>query len=174
MTGQVFLEPLTPEGFAAFGQVIEAGAGPGRPVNLGTAMRFDRLGLLENARPAARPNLAVFRLAPQGLPFPLTLFERHPHSSQAFVPMRGARWLLCVAPEDAAGRPDAARARAFVGGPGRGVNLRRGAWHHPLIALDEPAELAMLAWEDGSGGDCVEHRLADPVLVQDPGGAAAG
>jgi ureidoglycolate lyase len=38
-------------------------------------------------------------------------------------------------------------------------------WHHPIIALEAPAEFAMLAWEDGSPGDCVVRQLSEPLLV---------
>jgi ureidoglycolate lyase len=40
-----------------------------------------------------------------------------------------------------------------------------GVWHHPILALDGPADFVMLAWEDGSALDCVEHPLAEPVRV---------
>jgi ureidoglycolate lyase len=166
----VVAEPLTPERFAPFGDVVSAGRGAGRDTNLGTAVRFDWTSALESTRPAARANLAVFRSAPQTLPFTYTLLERHPHSTQAFLPMACARFLIGVAPARADGAPDPGGLIAFVGGPGQGFNLRRGVWHHPILALDAPAEFAMLAWEDGSAEDCVEHPLAAPVrVVEAPG-----
>ena len=162
------VEPLDADAFAPFGQVIGADIGPGRSVNLGTARRFDHAAALESARPGARPNLAVFRSAPIALPVRVAMLERHPHSTQAFLPLSGGRWLICVAPEAPGGGPDAAALRAFVGAPGRGVNLARGLWHHPILALDEAATFAMLAWEDGSAGDCEEQALARALDVGEP------
>ena len=57
------------------------------------------------------------------------------------------------------------RLEAFICGPGQGVNYHRGVWHHPIIALEAPAELAMLAWEDGGPGDCVVVQLPEPLRV---------
>jgi len=168
-TRRVIAQPLEAGAFAPFGQVLEAPGGPGRVVNLGTARRHDRAAALENARPAAEPNVAVFRCEPQALPFRVTLLERHPHSTQLFAALRARRWLLIAAPSRPDGSPDADGLRAFLCGPGQGVNLARGVWHHPVIVLDEPAELLMLAWEDGGPGDCEEHPLAaGPEVVAPP------
>jgi ureidoglycolate lyase len=45
------------------------------------------------------------------------------------------------------------------------VNYRAGVWHHPIIALDGPADFVMLAWEDGTPRDCEERPLSAPLLV---------
>jgi ureidoglycolate lyase len=162
---------LGPVAFAPFGQVIAAGDGVGRSVNLGTADRLDHAARFESTRPEARLNLAVFRAAPQVLPFMVTLLERHPCSTQTFVPLRASRWLVCVAPARPDGAPDPAGLRAFVARGGQGIHFHRGVWHHPIVAFDEPADLVMLAWEDGSPQDCVEFPLAEPVdVVAEPSG----
>lgn len=163
----VTAEPLTPEGFAPFGEVLGMSHAAGRDVNLGTAVRFDHAAHLENARPGARPNLAVFQAAAQSLPFAVTLLERHPFSTQAFLPLRAARWLICAAPSLADGMPDIAGLRAFGARGDQGVNLRRAIWHHPILALEEDAVLAMLAWEDGSSDDCEQWKLEALLTVQD-------
>ena len=162
---RIAARPLAREAFAPFGQVLEAPAAAGRRVNLGTAGRSDRLAALESTRPAARPNVAIFRCDPQALPFRVTMLERHPHSTQMFASLRSGDWLVVVAPSLPGGEPDAAAARAFRCGPGQGVNLARGTWHHPVLALGEPAELLMLAWEDGGPLDCEERPLGEPFEV---------
>ena len=174
MPRRVAAVPLTPAAFAPFGDVLGTASAPSAPaaptsqdraVNLGTARRSDRVAALESSRPAAAPNVALFRCEPQALPFRATLLERHPHSTQLFASLGGARWLLLVAPTLADGEPDVEGARAFLASPGQGVNFRRGLWHHPVIALDRPAELLMLAWEDGGPGDCEERPLASPIEI---------
>lgn len=166
MSARVRAEPLAEEAFAPFGDVVWAGKGEGGSANQGTAVRWDRCARLESSRPGATPNLAVFRAAAQPLPLAVRLLERHPCSSQAFLPLVCARFLVVVAPAGADGGPDLARLRAFVCGPGQGINYHRGVWHHPIVALDRPAELAMLAWEDGGPGDCEERPLDQPVWVE--------
>lgn len=160
-------QPLTRDAFSPFGDVIGLELSGGHSANQGTATRFDRVAKLVSHRPQAEPNLAVFRSVAKTLPFEVRLLERHPCSTQMFVPLACQRFLVVVCPEDARGEPDVTRLRAFVGGPGQGVNYRPGTWHHPIIALDGAADLLMLAWEDGSALDCEERPLATPVLVTD-------
>jgi len=159
--------PLSVEGFAPFGDVVSAGLKAGDAANQGTAVRFNWCGQLMSSRAGARPNLAVFRSTAQPLPFTVKLLEKHPCSTQAFVPMVCARFLVCVAPKGLDGFPDVTALRAFVCGPGQGINYHADVWHHPIIALDGPAEFAMLAWEDGSAQDCVEHTLGEQILITD-------
>ncbi len=161
------VEPLTVAAFSPFGFVVSAGLRAGTSANQGTALRFDFCAELSSTRPQARANLAVFRSTQKSLPFALRLFEKHPCSTQTFLPMVCRRYLICVAPTSADGGPDVLSARAFVCGPGQGISYHVDVWHHPIIALDDDADFAMLAWEDGSPQDCVEHPLAEPLLVVD-------
>lgn len=163
MTVTLVARPLTPAAFAPFGQVLSAGEG--RAANQGTAVRHDWAAVLESTRSEARPNLAIFRSVARRPPITVTLLERHPCSTQTFLPLVCVRILVCVAPTAPDGAPDIAGAVAFVSGPGQGIHYHRGVWHHPIVALDEPADLAMLAWEDGSPDDCVEHPLATPLTL---------
>ncbi len=156
---------LSAVGFAPYGDVVSAGLRAGASANQGTAVRFDRAAALQNLRPGASPNLAVFRAAPQSLPFVAKLLEQHPCSTQSFLPMVCGRFLVCVAPTAPDGGPDEARLQAFLCGPGQGITYAAGVWHHPIIALDAPAEFAMLAWEDGGALDCVERPLASPAAI---------
>jgi ureidoglycolate lyase len=75
------------------------------------------------------------------------------------------RFLVIVAPTLADGAPDLSGLRAFLCQPGQGINYAAGTWHHPIVALDDAADFAMLAWEDGSAGDCEERPLTEPVLI---------
>ena len=161
----VSAQPLTPEAFAAFGDVISAGLREGIAANQGTAVRFDWSAQLLNTRENAQPNLAVFRSVAKTLPLDVRLLEKHPCSTQAFLPLICARFLVYVAPTGPDGLPDVLNLQAFLCGPGQGVNYAANVWHHPIIAIDGPAEFAMLAWEDGSAQDCVEHPLTEPVRV---------
>ena len=160
-------EPMQPESFAPFGEMIDDPAGPGALVNLGTAQRFDHAARLASSRPHARPNLAFFRCAPITLPFRITMLERHPHSTQAFLPLAVSRWLVCVAPDGPDGRPEPGSLHAFIAGPGMGVNFRRGLWHHPILVLEQPARFAMLAWEDGGPEDAEEWNLEQGLEVHE-------
>ena len=157
------IEPLTAEAFRPFGQVLQAGE-QGAAANQGTARRVDRAAELVTTRPCA-PNLAMVRALPQQLPLPMRLLERHPCSSQAFIPLSCVRYLVIVAPSASSSEPDWSRVRAFVAGPGVGINYAAGTWHHPFTALDGPADLAMLVWEDGTPKDCEERPMPEELTV---------
>jgi len=165
MAREVVVEPLTPERFAPFGDVVSAGLVAGKDANQGTAVRFDWAAKLESPRPGARPNLVVARCVAQALPLTLRLLERHPASSQAFLPMVCESYLVVVAPTAPDGAPDLDGLRAFHCARGQGINYHAGVWHHPIAALGGAADFAMLVWEDGSPSDCVEHPLTGDITV---------
>jgi ureidoglycolate lyase len=150
-------EPLQKETFAPFGDVLEAPPETGR--------NFFADGLA-NRRPGAAPSLAVARVPPlKSLPLTATRMERHEFSSQSFLPLEVARWLVIVAPKGANGGPDTARARAFLAGPGQGVTYLVDTWHHPLTVLDRPARFAILIWLEHSKTDEEFVTLDRPFMV---------
>lgn len=162
---EVKVEPLSAPAFAPFGRVISAGLQPGASANQGTAVRFDYCAELLTTRPEAKANLAVFRSVAKALPHQVVLLERHPCSTQVFLPMIVSRYLVCVAPTAADGGPDLAGLKAFTCLPGQGVAYAPGTWHHPVVALDAPGEFAMLAWEDGTPLDCEVRALPEAITV---------
>jgi ureidoglycolate lyase len=146
------VEPLTRDAFEAFGDVIEAPAGGGRSANDGTAVRYDDIAALELTLGGGRPTLGLFRVNPVRLPLECRTLERHPLSSQAFMPVGAAPFLVVVAPAGG-DRPDAATTRAFVTDGRQGVNYRPGVWHHPVLALGAETDFVMVGRAD-VGGDC--------------------
>ncbi|OAA66633.1 ureidoglycolate hydrolase [Niveomyces insectorum RCEF 264] len=91
---------------------------------------------------------------PSGGLFPVTILERHPFTTQTFVPLPGhnsreaARYLVVVAPtvaEDGGndrtsttGPPDVRGLRAFVARGDQAVTYGAGTWHAPMAALGTP------------------------------------
>jgi ureidoglycolate lyase len=152
----VACRPLTPEGYAPYGQVVMASPRGelGRPANQGTARRFDHLAALDDLRPGrAALDVSVFRCQPRSAgPFEVALLEKHSASTQVFVPMNARRYLALVALGEA--QPDLATLAAFVATGRQGVSYRPGVWHHPMIALDGETDFACFAWEDGTATDC--------------------
>lgn len=140
-------QPLSAESFAPFGQVIDCDGHDSYAVNGGSSRRFSDLAQLE-CDAAGRLALSIFRANAREAPFALTVLERHPLGSQAFVPLNGLRFLVAVAdsPEDAG------RLRVFVSNGRQGINFRRGVWHHPLLALE--AGDFLVADRIGEGCNC--------------------
>lgn len=148
-------EPLTEAAFAPFGQTLSLPAAPGR---------VDYSAFAENLRPG-RATLC-FRTsltAPSILPLRTRVMERHAFSSQAFLPVDVARYVVMVAPDGADGGPDLAGARLFLVDGRTGINYRAGVWHHPMTVLDRDAVFATVMFNDG--GDRDEDWTDLPVEV---------
>ncbi|NMF91186.1 ureidoglycolate lyase [Aromatoleum petrolei] len=158
----IVAEPLTPEAFAPFGDVIEAGDAVRQfPINGGNTMRYHDLAKIDPG-PDGHAIVSIFRGEPRALPFPVEMMERHPLGSQAFVPMSGRPYLVVVAP---AGAPPTARdLRVFIARGDQGVNYARGVWHHPLLALDGVSDFVVID-RAGNGHNCDEVTLAETVLI---------
>ncbi|MFI5361484.1 MAG: ureidoglycolate lyase [Elusimicrobiota bacterium] len=162
--------PLGAEAYRDYGDVISARADKvPRSANMGTAKRFNSLAELVNLRPGkAEPNLCLFHCAAQisapQTTFEIKLLEKHPLSTQTFIPMQAERYLVVVALGK--GEPDLSTLKAFLAAKSQGVTYRPGVWHHPLIAMDRPADFACLIWEDGTAGDCEVSKLDGPVVVE--------
>ncbi|KAJ3152443.1 hypothetical protein HDU86_005624 [Geranomyces michiganensis] len=159
--------PLTRHSFAPYGQVICALPTPSQSANQGTAQRYNHVAKVENRRAVgsnpAQPNLCVFRCTPPPLPFTIKLLERHPHSTQFFVPMSTARYLVIVALNDpATDRPDPTTLKAFVAAHAQGVSYDAGTWHHPMVAMGAGhTDFCVMVYErrercEEPGEDCEE------------------
>lgn len=158
---RLFLQPLTAEAFAPYGDVLAAPAG--------RAGQTDFLGQVRNERPGARPNLAASRIEPVTLPYEATVMERHEFSSQMFVPLNRARMLLLVALPGAGGAPDPATTRAFLGDGSAGIHYHLGVWHHPMRVVGGAGEFVMLRWDDGSEADTTWFTLPEAISLRSVG-----
>lgn len=167
----VFAEPLTQAAYAPFGAILSADRDDiaPKPANQGTAWRRDFLIDVTSERPGARLNLASFRCSPRlDWPMPLRLLEKHPASTQVFLPMNAKRYLVVVALGQ--NDPDLSTLRAFLAGPTQGISYFAGVWHHPMIALDDTTDFACAVWEDGSADDCTVRDLSDRGVTLSLGG----
>jgi ureidoglycolate lyase len=149
--------PLTGEGFAGFGQVLSP------PQQLERSYFGD---LLQNRRSNARLDLSFATLAGSALPLQLSLFERHLHSSQAFIPLDVSRYLVTVCPDNGHGQPHVAAAVSFVADRSQTVLYDPGTWHHPMVALDRVGQFVIAMWSAGDGVDEELVPLTEAIEVR--------
>ena len=156
-------EPIDPSRYAPFGAVVRAGAGPARAANHGTAAAWDALAVLENLRgDRARATASLYRCRPlDGSRLAVRWLERHPRSTQLFVPMRPCRYLVVVASGGA--EPDLGTLAAFVIEGAQAVTYAPGTWHHPMVALGEETDFVNVLFADGSAEDCDERSFEPPA-----------
>jgi len=173
--------PLTPEGFATFGQVIQGyrdlNAVPRNVrvtgANQGSAYKFHKLSLLESSYPVdvqATTGLSVYRCKPidakPGGHWDVKVLERHLHTNQAFIPMgpgsanegdegleESARdYLVVVAQNGEDDKPDLETMRAFIATSAQGIMYNTGIWHHPMAVLEKSLDLTCVETQIGDGG----------------------
>lgn len=162
MVNKLAVEALSAAAFAPFGEVIAAdAAGRHFPINDGNTERYHDLANLE-AGPDGRLVVSIFRGQPRQMPFAVTMLERHPLGSQAFIPLTAEPYLVVVAAPGPAPRPDALR--AFLAQPGQGVNYAAGVWHHPLLALNRICDFLVID-RAGPGNNCDEVVIEPTVSL---------
>lgn len=160
------VEPLTRAAFAPFGDVIETEGAPSFPINGGRTERYHALAGIEllkgsGAGPEPQGILSIFRGQPLA-PLEITLMERHPLGSQAFVPINNRPFLAVVAPP---GDFDENAIRAFYVACHQGVSYRAGTWHAPLLPLQADSDYLVVD-RQGEGNNCDEVTLTLPVVLK--------
>lgn len=155
--------PLTAKAFAPYGDVIEeAAARELRHINYGYTERFHDIARLDLTASGGLPLLSLFRSTPLPRPVAVKVMERHPLSSQAFMPLGGRPYLVVVA---ARGDFSVENLRAFVAAPHQGVNYHAGIWHHFSLALDAPSDFLVID-RGGPEKNCDEVFLeADNITI---------
>ncbi|CAG8624603.1 11630_t:CDS:2 [Funneliformis caledonium] len=164
------------------------------PANQGTARKYNHVASVINYRQSnillnkdqssdktrviakAVPNLSLYKCSPvKSLPFTVRLLERHPYSSQTFLPLSDGKvkgYLVVVCLNNDVGEPDLSTLKAFIASSIQGINYHPGIWHHPMIALEKTTEFACLTHESGiANEDCeeIEFEEKDFVVVNVPG-----
>lgn len=170
MASLVF-ETLTAAAFAPFGDVLEAREGNFFHINAGMVERYHDLATVDVLGGNGRAGISVMRATPYALPMRAAFLERHPLSSQAFMPLTPTHFLVVVAPPG----PEVklADVRAFVCRPGQGVNYAPGVWHHMLLAT-EPCDF-LIVDRIGAGPNCDEFYFPedDRPIIGEWGSAVA-
>ena len=156
---RVPVQALTRESFRPYGDVVEIGDSRHYTINQGWAERYADMATLDLLEGEGKPNIGIVRAKARPFPLQVKLMERHPKSSQLFIPLEARPFLVLVAaPGD---RPE--KLVAFKTMAGQGVNYGRGVWHHPLIALDQSTDFLVVD-RHGKGENCDEVSLAQADL----------
>jgi ureidoglycolate lyase len=153
----VTLEPLTPEGFAAFGDVAS------RPSGLRRRYLPTSVDCADDARTFSLWISSAATVV--SLPLRLTTLERHPFTAQTFVPLDAGRYLVVVCTAAADGQPDLQRLRGFVAQSDQAVTFARNVWHHPMAVLDHHVEFVVAMVMTGRDDDDESIRLDAAVDV---------
>ncbi|HIK56435.1 MAG TPA: ureidoglycolate lyase [Synechococcales cyanobacterium M55_K2018_004] len=111
------LQPITPENFRPYGQVITASV-DGKPFDQEDAqLVLDR----------GTPRFYIMRLRQRGRQF--WRITRHQHCTQCLGSLEGKEWFLGVAPPSQAAKPELGAIAAFRIPGNCFVKLHLGTWH---------------------------------------------
>lgn len=134
--------------------------------------------------------------------FPVTILERHPFTTQTFIPMAShTRYLVIVAPSvpspsypalptplrapdiPGPGLPDLSRLEAFIATGDQAVTYGAGTWHAPMAVLgaeDEKVDFVVVQFQNGVSNEDVQEVVLQSedseagILVEVKGGGREG
>ena len=159
---QLTPKPLTSENFSAFGDVIEANSGSKNfPINDGFTQRYHDLAKVDVNDSNGHTLINIFRSTPLAQPIAIKMMERHPHGSQAFIPMGTNSYLVVVAP---AGEFDVNNIEVFIANSNQGVNYHKGTWHHYCLALGSESDFVVVD-RGGEGDNCDVLELDGSLVI---------
>ncbi|MEM1049680.1 MAG: ureidoglycolate lyase [Pseudomonadota bacterium] len=156
-------QPLSRAAFAAYGAVLETEGADHFLINQGTTTRFHALADVETDADG-RAILSIFRGTKCTDPQPITMLERHPLGSQAFMPLSAHDWLVVVAE-----RPSVDALRCFLARGNQGVQYGAGVWHHPLLVLADAQDFLVVD-RSGPGENLEEVQLVPGAQIVLPAG----
>ena len=164
MSGTIVARTLTRESFAPFGDVIDAGGDNHYPINAGKTERYHALARPEAVGPGGHVLISLAKATPYDVPLKLTMVERHPLGSQAFMPLSPRPFLVVVCHDEngAPGTP-----HAFLTQPGQGVNYPRNSWHGVLTPIGEPQDF-LIVDRGGAGNNLEEFFFPEAYEIHLP------
>lgn len=190
--------PVTEKDFAPFGELIRAyPAGYTNGVASGSPKPHQSwISTTTDTYPVhagAVSSIGVYRSTKKiglerGQVFDVKYMERHPYTSQSFIPMGkgsisgkgenalspGGAFLVAVAMNGPDDRPDPATLRSFIMESGTGLVYRAGVWHHPVLVLDDTLDLACIETQVATGAGGVSDERDCELLTYEVEGQPFG
>lgn len=158
-----------------------------RNANQGSAIKISSVSKVQNTSTSVVPNINIFRCFTKGSITPksdsiidVSVLEKHPQSSQTFIPMgvKGSHIshivVTALTHPSRPDEPDLSTLKAFICSGNEGVTYGKGVWHAPMIAIamdnsTSYIDFAVLIYEINAGEhpelNCVEHHYKNPHRI---------
>ena len=152
---------ISRKNFAAYGDLISSDDVKSMDINAGYAKRFDNLADLNTSKNEGKTIVSIFSASKRAFPMKIDMMEKHPLSSQAFMPMKETTFLSFVAPQGEF--PEISRIESFIIPPKTGINYNPGIWHFPLISTENTNFLVID--RKGKGENLIIHKFEKEKII---------
>ena len=147
--------------FAMYGDLISTNDIKPIDINSGYAKRFNNLANLNTLKDGGKTIVSIFSALKRTFPMKIDMMEKHPLSSQAFIPMKETTFLAFVAPPGEF--PEINKIQSFIIPPKTGINYKNGVWHFPLISTEDTNFLVID--RKGSGENLIIHKFEKENII---------
>ena len=147
--------------FSSYGDLISTDNINPISINAGYAKRFNNLANLDTSKNAGKTIVSIFSALKRTFPMKIDMMEKHPLSSQAFIPMKETTFLSFVAPPGES--PEINKIQSFIIPPKTGINYKPGIWHFPLISTEDTSFIVID--RKGSGENLIIHNFEKENII---------
>ena len=152
---------ITRSNFATYGDLISSDNIDPININAGYAKRYDNLVNIDTLKDEGKTIVSIFSAIKRTFPMTIDMMEKHPLSSQAFIPMKETTFLSFVAPPGES--PETNKIQSFIIPPKTGINYKPGIWHFPLISTEDTNFLVID--RKGAGENLIIHKFDKEKIV---------
>ena len=152
---------ITRKNFSAYGDLISSDDIKAININTGYAKRFDNLANINTSMDKGKTIVSIFSALKRTFPMKIEMMEKHPLSSQAFIPMNETTFLSFVAPQGEL--PEIDKIESFIIPPKTGINYKPGIWHFPLISTENTSFLVID--RKGNGKNLIIHKFKKENII---------
>ena len=128
------IKKISKDNFSKYGQLISTKDIESQNINEETTRSFYDLVNIEIYGDDKKCRVNIFKSIKRNFPLEINMFENHPLSSQAFIPLQKTNFIVVVAP--ISNEPDINLIETFLVSPEEGINFKPKVWHFPLIATE--------------------------------------
>ena len=129
------IQKITKDNFALYGDVITIKDKSSEVINNNTTQSFFDLANIEILGEDNNARLNIFNAKKRIFPLDIDMLEKHPLSSQVFLPMSATDFITLVTPINI--KPDINKIECFKVSNGDGINFKSHIWHFPLISIQD-------------------------------------
>ena len=160
---EVVIKPIkiNKRNFAEFGDLISPEGIIPIDINAGYAKRFDNLADINTSINSGKTIVSIFSALKRTFPMTIDMMEKHPLSSQAFIPMKETTFLCFVAPPGE--YPEISKIQSFIIPPRLGINYKPGIWHFPLISTEDTNFLVID--RKGNGENLIIYKFDKEKII---------